>query len=330
MVSVVSTNITCLRENCYRLINRPMSATCGYHCRRLRHDGRDGHEDDGDDHGNHSQLVLCVNVLPSENHNGDVSYVQFENETDLHLPEWQVFSHTTQAQVIMWKLPCHQRTQLSFTNKNHQHQLTPGEHRRVRKYRTRERVWVTFSSEKGHLFLPLLKGYMYMTVCVPENRLSGVTSTDPRREYITVYARRVLDVMKMIRRVYTHCERVPRVFHEHYTPPDMNIIPQHRFTDHQKKIQNMFLAREGVETSLYIFSGFGSRFGESTHRRSCHSMKYKMYDIFVSATQTWHRMSVDEYIGIRDLGTVDHRCRDLSTLSSVVHPVFVGLFLKKQ
>jgi hypothetical protein len=227
---------------------------------------------------------------------------------------------------LLWKLPCNNRTQLASTNKNRNHQLTPGERRIARTCHQKNATIITYSSEKGQLLSPHIPDHCHMTIRTTENVLTGINSTDPRVEYVTIYSRKKDIVLSMATQLMSLCERTqPRYFHDYYISPHQ-ISTQKPFTNRQKQNQELFLGREGRGENLYIFGGFGKQFAESQTRRSCHALKYNNYHVYIEKTRKWHRMTDEEFVQIRDLPPSFVKY-GIKTLYSMVHPKFMTIFV---
>lgn len=163
-----------------------------------------------------------------------------------------------------------------------------------------------------------------MTIRTTENVLVGIHSTDPRVEYVTFYSRNKDVVLSMATQLIFLCKEQPRQFNDYYIPPT-NITP-HTFTSTQTRNQELFLVREGRGKNLYIFGGFGKEFATSHTRRSCHALKYNIYHVYIAHTRMWHKMTVDEYVQIRNLPQSFVKY-GIKTLYSMVHPMFMSIFV---
>lgn len=152
----------------------------------------------------YSHTIFINNIIHGQE---EVCY-QFENEVDLGIQELRKQQIQNQS-LLCWKLPCNNRTKLSSTNKNRDHQLTPGERRIVRTCHQKKATIITYSSEKGQLLLPYLSEYFFMTMRITENIIDGIHSTDPRIEYVSIYSRNSDVVLSLATRLMSLCQEQP-------------------------------------------------------------------------------------------------------------------------
>lgn len=310
-LKVMGSTVPCGYGECTRKVQDPTWTTCGYHRR---------HSDPIIQDLPHTNTLFINNIILEHAE----SCFQLENEVDFGMQELRPH-HIQRHSLLLWKLPCNNRTKLASTNKNRQHQLTPGEKRITRTCHQKNTNVITYSSEKGQLLSSHLPHHFYMTIRTTENVLTGIHSTDPRLEYVTIYSRKKEIVLSMASRLISLCREQKRQFHDYYTPP-LQSFTQERFTNRQKQNQESFLVREGRGKNLYIFGGFGKEFAESQTRRSCHALKYKLYHVYIADTREWHKMTVEEFVQIRDLppSFVQY---DIKTMFSMVHPHFMSIFV---
>lgn len=310
-IKVMVSNIPCEYNGCRRNVKDPQRTTCGYHKRHTRtviynH--------------THTKTLFINNIIPDH----ELNCFQFENEVDLGNQELRTH-HIQHHSLVLWKLPCNNRTKLANTNKNRDHQLSPGERRLTRTCHQKNATIVTYSSEIGQLLSYHLPNHFHMTVRTTENVLTGIHSTDPRVEYVTFYSRKKDIVLSMASHLMSLSREQPRQFHDYYIPPHQTITHK-PFTELQKQNQELFLDREGREKNLYIYGGFGKEFAKSQTRRSCHALKYRLYHVYNASTQHWHKMNVDEFVQIRDLPLAFAQY-GINTLYSMVHPKFMSIFV---
>lgn len=311
LTKVMGSSIQCEHPGCSVKVNDPHRTTFGYHKRHTRM---------VPSYIPYTSVIFVNNIVQGK----EASCYQLEPDVDLGIPTLSK-TDISKGSLCIWKLPCRNRTQKANTNRNRDNRLSQEEIRVVKQCQQQKTTLVIFSSTAGQPLSPFLPHFFYLTIRTRENVLNGTSSIDPRVEYLTIYSQDKNKVLSMASHFWSFCGKDQRQFHDYYQPPTLFHLDT-KFTPKQIQNHELFLSREGKEKNLYIFGGFGSEFARDTRRRSCHALKYTCYHVFISKTQRWHKMSVTEFLQIRNLPPTFVKY-GIKTLYSIVHPRFLSIFL---